>query len=135
MSSLEQIVEQFNYTYKVEESLVPRLPTEPEATRMHLMIYEEVCEMNEELDSEDLPKLAKELTDILYVTAQQMSVLGLPVDALIREVHRSNMSKLDVDGKPLFRHDGKVLKGPLYEEADIIKVLRVSGYEDKEKQQ
>lgn len=123
--SLSTMVQQFNYTYKVEESEVPRLPTEDEKNRIYKMIFEELQETNEEFDivPQDLAKIAKELTDILYVTAQQMEVLGLPVDALLREVHKSNMSKLDVDGKPIFRHDGKVLKGPLYKEADINKVL------------
>ena len=126
-NSLEQMVSQFNYKYEVEESLKPRLPTELEKDRIYNLAFEELQEMNEELDASRLPELAKELTDILYVVAQQMSVIGLPVDALLREVHASNMSKLDVDGKPIFRHDGKVLKGPLYKKADIIKVLRQAG--------
>ena len=124
MSSLEAQVVQFNTTYNVESSPVPRLPTEKEADRIYHMINEELMETNEELDSMDLPKLAKELTDILYVTAQQMAVLGLPVDALLREVQRSNMSKLGENGQPIFRGDGKVLKGPNYSEANIVKVLK-----------
>lgn len=127
MNSLEQQVKQFNDIYKVEASSIPRLPTLDEADRIHALIFEELQETNEELDNMDLPKLAKELTDILYVTAQQMAVLGLPIDALLREVQKSNMSKLDAFGDPIFRADGKVLKGPDYKEADILKVLREHG--------
>jgi len=46
------------------------------------------------------------------------------VDALLREVQRSNLSKLGEDGKPIYREDGKVLKGPNFSEPDIARVLR-----------
>ena len=129
MSSLEQQVIQFNTTYNVESSSIPRLPTEDEANRIYHLINEELQETNEELDAMDLSKLAKELTDILYVTAQQMAVLGLPIDALLREVQRSNMSKLGEDGKPIYRDDGKVLKGSNYIPANIEKVLKEASNE------
>lgn len=126
--SLEQLVRQFNETYNVETSDKPRLPTKEEILRIMRLIQEEVDETEDELadvfnGGTELHKLAKELTDILYVTAQQMVTIGLPVDALLREVQRSNMSKLGEDGKPIFREDGKVLKGPNYSPADIQKVL------------
>lgn len=126
--SLEQLVRQFNDTYNVETSDKPRLPTKEEALRIMRLIKEEADETDTELATiytggTELHKLAKELTDILYVTAQQMVTIGLPVDALLREVQRSNMSKLGEDGKPIFREDGKVLKGPNYSPADIQKVL------------
>ena len=126
--SLEQMVLQFNHTYRVPTSSVPRLPDAHEASRIYTLITEELQETKAELDNQKLPELAKELTDILYVTAQQMAVLGLPIDALLREVQRSNMSKLDVDGEPIFRHDGKVLKGPNYSPANTIKVLKENGF-------
>ena len=128
MNSLEQQVRQFNDTYNVPMSEVPRLPTEKEGIRIFELIQEELLETAAELDRADagikcLPELAKELTDILYITAQQMATLGLPIDALLREVQRSNLSKLGEDGKPIYRDDGKVLKGPNYTEADIESVL------------
>ncbi len=125
--SLEMLVKQFNETYGVEMSDKPRLPTEVEAYRISELINEELYETEVELDNMRLPELAKELTDILYVTAQQMAVLGLPIDALLREVQRSNLSKLGSNGKPIYRDDGKVLKGPDYSPADIISVLRKNG--------
>jgi predicted HAD superfamily Cof-like phosphohydrolase len=71
----------------------------------------------------DVAKLAKELADMLYVIYGTFDLLGLPADKVFNEVHRSNMSKLGPDGLPVLRADGKVLKGPNYEEADIEAVL------------
>lgn len=126
---MEQMVKQFNETYLVPTKDVPELPTEAEATRLNNLIHEELMELNEALDKGDIIEVADALTDILYVTAQQALAFGFPVDSLLREVHRSNMSKLDVDGKPILRHDGKVLKGLNFSEPDILKVLKEHGCE------
>jgi predicted HAD superfamily Cof-like phosphohydrolase len=56
----------------------------------------------------------KELADLVYVCYQYATNLGWNLDEALDRVHKSNMSKLDVDGKPIYRHDGKVLKGPNY---------------------
>lgn len=64
-------------------------------------------------------KLTKELADMLYVIHGTAISLGLPLAEAFDEVHRSNMSKLGEDGKPVLREDGKVLKGPNYTEANI----------------
>ena len=58
--------------------------------------------------------VAKELADVLYVTYGAADALGIDLPAVFTEVHRSNMSKLDSDGRVLRRADGKVLKGPGY---------------------
>ncbi len=67
--------------------------------------------------------LAKELADILYVTYGTAEILGIPLEDVFQEVHRSNMSKLGLSGRPVRRHDGKVLKGPNYQEADVAGVM------------
>ena len=126
--SLEQQVIQFNATYKKDMSGVPRLPTEPESTLMNNLIMEELEELNEAIDNGDIKEVADAIADILYVTAQQATTLGFPVDALLREVQRSNMSKLGADGLPMYREDGKVLKGPNFSEPDIMSVLEGAGY-------
>lgn len=72
-------------------------------------------------------KLAKELADLLYVVLGTAAAYGIPIDEVYREVHRSNMSKLGADGKPVYREDGKVLKGPNYTPADVEEVLRKYG--------
>lgn len=58
---------------------------------------------------------ADALTDLRYVIDGACLEFGLPAEKLLREVHRSNMSKLGADGKPILREDGKVLKGPGYQ--------------------
>lgn len=69
-------------------------------------------------------KVAKELADLLYVVYGSAYSMGIPIDEVFAEVHRSNMSKLGEDGKPIYREDGKVLKGKNFSPADIEKVLK-----------
>ena len=56
----------------------------------------------------------KELADLIYVCYQYAANMNWDLDEALHRVHISNMSKLDEDGKPIFREDGKVLKGPNY---------------------
>ena len=56
----------------------------------------------------------KELADLVYVCYQYAENQGWDLDEALDRVHKSNMSKLDEDGNPIFRKDGKVLKGPNY---------------------
>lgn len=72
----------------------------------------------------DLVEAADALGDIDYVTQGAALVFGVPLNAVGLEVHASNMSKLGVDGKPIYREDGKILKGPRYFKPDIARVLR-----------
>ena len=63
----------------------------------------------------------KELADLLYVVYGTIVSEGFQdfIERAFDEVHRSNMSKLDANGKPIMRADGKILKGPNYTEADL----------------
>ncbi len=56
----------------------------------------------------------KELSDLVYVCYQYAENMGWDLDEALRRVHQSNMSKLDEDGKPTYREDGKVLKSVNY---------------------
>lgn len=97
------------------------------------LIDEEAWEVREELLEEDKwegyhprvhidpKKLTKELADLLYVTIGTAVTFGLPLEEVFYEVHKSNMSKLGEDGKPIMRSDGKILKGPLYKEPNLDK--------------
>ena len=58
--------------------------------------------------------ILKELADLVYVCYQYAANLGWDLDEAMPRVHESNMSKLGEDGKPIYREDGKVLKGPSY---------------------
>ena len=68
--------------------------------------------------------IADALTDILYVTYGAGHAFGINLDECFEEVHESNMSKLGPDGNPIYRDDGKVMKGPDFKEPDIRKVLK-----------
>lgn len=90
------------------------------------LINEETLEVIEELyptfdqgNEIDKKKLTKELADLMYVTIGTAVTFGLPLKEVFEEVHRSNMSKLGEDGKPVLREDGKILKGPNYKEPDL----------------
>ena len=61
----------------------------------------------------------KELADLVYVCYQYAQNMGWFLDEALSRVHLSNMSKLDKDGKPIYRDDGKVLKGPDYKPPDL----------------
>lgn len=71
----------------------------------------------------DIVEIADALGDIRYVTDGANLCFGLPAEEILAEIHRSNMSKLGEDGKPIYREDGKVLKGPNYFEPDIAKII------------
>jgi len=66
-------------------------------------------------DTEEL----KELCDLVYVCYQYAANEGWDLDEAMRRVHQSNMSKLDENGKPIYRADGKVLKGPNYKPPNL----------------
>ena len=63
------------------------------------------------------------MADLLYVIYHAAITFGIPLDEVFKEVHKSNMSKLGDDGKPIFREDGKVMKGPNYKLPNLEKVL------------
>ncbi len=65
----------------------------------------------------------KELADLVYVCYQYAENMGWFLDEALNRVHESNMSKLDEDGKPIYRDDGKVLKGPNYKPPDLSDLI------------
>ena len=64
-------------------------------------------------------ELLKELCDLVFVCYQFAAAFNLDLDTALRRVYESNMSKLDEQGKPIYREDGKVLKGPDYQPPDL----------------
>lgn len=85
------------------------------------LMSEETREVNEAIDKGDLKEVAKELADLLYVTYGTILAYGLQdhMKNVFKRVHKSNMSKLGPDGRPMYRADGKVVKGPDYQPAEI----------------
>lgn len=73
--------------------------------------------------SRDTVEVADALGDLTYVVYGMALELGIPMGDVLAEIQGSNMSKLGADGKPIYREDGKVLKGPDFYDPDIAKVL------------
>lgn len=71
----------------------------------------------------DTPKLLKELADLQYVLSQFAAMFNLPLEEAFVEVHKSNLSKRDDDGKPILREDGKILKSKNYVEPDMEELI------------
>lgn len=91
---------------------------------LRLKLLEEELEEYREADIEcNEHKLVDALGDIIYVAAGAALELGLPIRLACEEIHRSNMSKLDADGKPIYREDGKILKGPNYTPPNWVEVF------------
>lgn len=66
-----------------------------------------------------LSNLIKELSDLQYVVSGFASTFGINLDVAFNRIHQSNLSKLDENGKPVLRDDGKVMKGPNYREPNF----------------
>jgi predicted HAD superfamily Cof-like phosphohydrolase len=101
-------------------------PTLPDFNLAELridLIQEELQELIDALDAKDIVEIADALTDILYVTYGAGHSFGIDLDECFLEVHRSNMTKLGEDGRPLYRPDGKVMKGPNYETPQLAKII------------
>lgn len=102
-------------------------PTIPEFNTVELrldLIREEYEELEEAVDNHDLVAIADALTDLLYVIYGAGHSFGIDLDACFDEVHRSNMSKLGEDGRPIKREDGKVMKGPNYFPPDLESIIK-----------
>ena len=88
------------------------------------LINEEYKELVESMEQQDLISVADALTDLLYVVYGAGLAFGINLDECFDEVHRSNMSKLDSNGNPIYREDGKVMKSPNYFEPNLEKIIR-----------
>ena len=112
---LSQEEEEFRTKYAIGNST-----DRPHRTKQKDLILEEFKEF---LEAEGMlfrqnnffrAECLKELADLVYVCYQYAANMGWDLDETLHRVHESNMSKLDEDGKPIYRDDGKVLKGPNY---------------------
>ena len=89
------------------------------------LMDEENKEYLEAIKNNDMIEVADALGDMLYILCGTIITHGMQgvIDEVFEEIQRSNMSKLGRDGKPIYREDGKVLKGPNYFKPDIAKIL------------
>jgi predicted HAD superfamily Cof-like phosphohydrolase len=116
----------FMETFGQEIKTKPEFPDQNTIDLRIELISEELNEFWDACDQKDIVAAADALADILYVTYGAAHAFGIDVDACFAEVQRSNMSKLGEDGKPIYREDGKVLKGPNYSEPDLKSVLQIN---------
>lgn len=118
-----EMVGDFMEAFGQEVLYMPKMPdTNLAALRLDL-ITEEVQELRDGLGKRSMLEIADALTDILYVVYGAGHAFGIDLDECFNEVHRSNMTKLGEDGRPLYRDDGKVMKGPNYEDPNLEQFL------------
>lgn len=104
-------------------------PTANITESRNLLRYNLMKEENEEYleaaNNNDLVEVADALGDMLYILCGTIIEHGMQdkITEVFNEIHRSNMSKLGEDGKPIYREDGKVLKGPDYFKPNIKEIV------------
>lgn len=122
MTPLE-MVREFHEAFGVPAYATPVIPPlKRQALRQDLM-DEEHDELNRAIRSDDLVAIADALADLTVTVYGTALEYGINLDAVLEEVHRSNMAKLGSDGKPILREDGKVLKPQGWQPPDIARVL------------
>ena len=123
MSNFDE-VKVFMNTYGQEVKLTSDFPKNKILKLRIDLIQEELDELKEAIEKKNIVEVADALTDILYVTYGAGHSFGINLDDCFAEVQRSNMSKLDKDGKPIFNESGKVLKGPNYFKPDLKQYIK-----------
>jgi predicted HAD superfamily Cof-like phosphohydrolase len=116
-------VKEFMEAFGQEVKESPELADHKTACLRLKLILEEFEELEDAQAEGHLVGIADALSDLLYVVYGTAHTFGIPIDKCFEEVHNSNMSKRSVDGNPIFRDDGKVLKGPNFYEPDLKGIL------------
>ena len=120
-------VKKFHDAFNIDVSDSPTvdLPLDKIELRFKLM-SEENKEYFEAAKNKDLIEIADALGDMLYILCGTILTHGMQhkIEEIFDAIQESNMSKLGIDGKPIYRKDGKVLKGPNYFKPDLKKILR-----------
>ena len=109
----------------IKHEPIANLPEDKLRLRYNLMA-EENDEYLEAARNGDLVEVADALGDMLYILCGTILEHGMQykIEEVFNEIQRSNMSKLDNNGRPIYREDGKVMKGPNYFKPDIERILR-----------
>lgn len=119
-------VKEFHTAFVIGHSEIPRadLGESKNILRYNLM-KEENEEYFEAVQNNDLVEIADALGDMMYILCGTIIEHGLQhkIEEVFDEIQRSNMSKLGENGKPIYREDGKVMKGPNYFKPDFSKIL------------
>lgn len=124
-SDVAAAVAEFHAVFNLPRQAQPSLDVEPSLEILRIsLLEEEVGELVAAINARDLTGIADALADITYVVYGTALAYGIDLDSVLGEVHRSNMSKLGHDGKPIIRADGKVLKSELYSPPNVAAVLQ-----------
>ena len=122
-----QAVKEFHKAFKLDYLEQPKanIGLEKNKLRFNLM-REENEEYLEAANNNDIIEVADALGDMLYILCGTIIEHGMQhkIDEIFNEIQSSNMSKLGADGNPIYREDGKVLKGPNYFKSDIEGALK-----------
>ena len=118
-------VKEFMQKFKQEVKSKPSFPDDNIIKLRINLIKEELLELEEALNEKNIEETADALTDILYVTYGAGHAFGIDLDKCFDEVQKSNMSKLDKFGNPIYDNQGKVMKGPLYFKPNFKKILNI----------
>tara|TARA_X000000950_G_C13537229_1_gene506124 strand:- start:257 stop:628 length:372 start_codon:yes stop_codon:yes gene_type:complete len=116
-------VKKFMETFGQEIREKASFPNEKIVSLRCDLIKEELDELQEAIKNKDIKEVADALTDILYVTYGAGHAFGINLDKCFAEVQSSNMSKLGIDGKPIYNEKGKVMKGPKYFKPNLGKFV------------
>lgn len=127
-SSPADLVREFHLAFGLAARSTPTEVSRDLAAHRGELLAEEAAEVAEVSVTGPLDRLAHELADVVYVAYGTALVHGIDLDAVLAEIHRSNMTKLGPDGQISRRADGKVLKGEHYEAPDVSAVLRRQGW-------
>jgi len=119
LNDAQKMVQEFHEQFDIHISTTPSVPDEATQILRNRLIQEEFEEFQEAMQSKDLSAMAKELADLLYVVYGTAVSLGIDMEPVFKEVHRSNMSK--VGGYK--REDGKWVKPPTYSPASLDIIL------------
>ena len=124
----EQIaaVTKFHEVYRIPHHSKPTVDIDKSVVHLrHRLMAEENDEYLEAALAGNLVEVADALGDMLYILCGTLITHGMQgkIEEVFQEIQRSNMSKLGEDGQPIYREDGKVMKGPNYFKPDIASIL------------
>ncbi|MCY4562022.1 MAG: nucleoside triphosphate pyrophosphohydrolase family protein [Flavobacteriaceae bacterium] len=121
------LVTEFHKAYGLDNNKSPTISLSKEIVSLrHRLMKEETQEYFQAASKGDLVETVDALGDMLYILCGTIICHGCQdlIEDVFKEIHRSNMSKLDENGNPIYRKDGKVLKGPGYSPPKLAEIVQ-----------
>ena len=118
------MIKDFHWIFNVPRGDKPQLLLPGDSIRRLTLISSEVGELGNAVRQQDLVEIADALGDLLYVTFGMAVEMGLPMDKIFTEIHRSNMSKANKDGTVTKDAGGKVLKSSEFKPVNLTWLLK-----------